>query len=167
MRDTLLWSPRTVLCVQLLALFDLDDTLVSRRDSLRSWGRDFTAARGLPASAADVVVDALDERARPNDFAGLRVTLGLRDSVESLWDTYVAGMAQRAHCREGVHEGLRSMKAHGWTIGIATNGAPNIQHAKVAGAGRSKKRWGGACRPIRRDASSAVQFNSEAKALQG
>nr|WP_202527706.1 HAD family hydrolase [Streptomyces sp. SID5770] len=121
--------------VQLLALFDLDDTLINRRDCLRGWARDFAATRGLPVSAARAVVDALDARARPDDFADLRLTLELQDSVESLWAEYVSGMAQRARCRDGVHNGLRTMKADGWAIGIATNGAPDIQRAKLAGAG--------------------------------
>ncbi|MER8231721.1 HAD family hydrolase [Streptomyces sp. NPDC094049] len=121
--------------MQLLALFDLDNTLIDRQASLQRWARDFIAARGLPEVRARVITEALGARAHPADFVGIKATLGLHDSADFLWAEYVVGMAQRARCRVGVHDGLRAMRTDGWTLGIATNGAPDIQHAKLEGAG--------------------------------
>ncbi|MFE0699224.1 HAD family hydrolase [Streptomyces sp. NPDC058872] len=128
-------ASRIVQRVQLLALFDLDNTLIDRQGALHDWACDFVSARGLPVVAARAITDALDARACPSDFARIKVALGLHDSVDSLWGAYVAGMARRARCQQGVREGLWGMKAGGWAIGIATNGAPDIQHAKLEGAG--------------------------------
>ncbi|MFC5805775.1 HAD family hydrolase [Streptomyces formicae] len=117
--------------MQLLALFDLDNTLIDRQGGLQEWVRDFSAARALPSHAECLVADTLRERAYPADFERLRDSLGLADSVDSLWGEYVDGMASRARCRVGLHGDLRCMREAGWTLGVITNGAADIQRAKL------------------------------------
>ncbi|MFD3943608.1 HAD family hydrolase [Streptomyces sp. NPDC058579] len=121
--------------MQLLALFDLDDTLIDRRRGLNEWAHAFTASRGRPADAARVITDMLSARAYPSDFVRIKAAFGLRDSPESLWSEYVFGMSSRARCGEGVRVGLAAMRAAGWTVGIATNGSADIQRAKLSSAG--------------------------------
>lgn len=121
--------------VQQLALFDLDNTLIARQGALSEWAHGFTTSRGMLDDAAYLITEMLSARAYPSDFARIKATLGLRDSLESLWSEYVSGMASRARCGEGVREGLAVMLAEGWTVGIATNGSADIQRAKLASAG--------------------------------
>ncbi|MGW5420210.1 HAD family hydrolase [Streptomyces sp. NPDC003943] len=121
-----------------LVLFDLDSTLIDRQIGLDSWVREFSTVRELPEPSARVISDILRARAHPQDFVRVKLALGLADSVDSLWRSYVSGMAQQVHCYDGVLDGLRSLKADGWSIGIATNGAPDIQYAKLDGAGLSE-----------------------------
>ncbi|MFI2347150.1 HAD family hydrolase [Streptomyces sp. NPDC019443] len=123
--------------MQLLALFDLDNTLIDRQGALEEWARDFSGSRGLPSEAERLIGGALRERAYPADFERLRDSLGLADPVDSLWGEYVNGMASRARCPEGLHSDLRRMRAAGWTLGVVTNGAADIQRAKLERAGLS------------------------------
>ncbi len=77
----------------------------------------------------------LKARAYPEHFEVLRATLGLQTSVKDLWSEYVTGMARKATCHPGIHSGLRKMREAGWTLGIVTNGAVDIQMAKLERAG--------------------------------
>ncbi|WP_353961730.1 HAD family hydrolase [Streptomyces sp. NBC_01619] len=121
--------------MQLLALFDLDDTLIDRQGALRAWAHDFAASNGRLADSARMITDMLSARAYPSDFVRIKAALSLHGSPESLWSEYVVGMSSRARCGEGVREGLAAMRAAGWTVGIATNGSADIQRAKLTSAG--------------------------------
>ncbi|MCX4778699.1 HAD family hydrolase [Streptomyces sp. NBC_01264] len=128
-------KPCTIDSVQLLALFDLDNTLIDRQGSLEEWAREFCESRVLPVQAEHVIVEALHARAYPADLARLRAVLSLADPVESLWSEYVSGMSARARCLPGLPGALARMRASGWTLGVVTNGAVDIQRAKLEGAG--------------------------------
>ncbi|MEU9149374.1 HAD-IA family hydrolase [Streptomyces sp. NPDC048417] len=119
----------------MLALFDLDDTLIDRRGGLEDWARGFVRSRRLPSETVFVICDRLRERACPSDFVELRETLGLVDAPDALWHEYVTGVARSVRCAPQVREWLRELRAAGWTIGIATNGAGDVQRAKLAAAG--------------------------------
>ncbi|MFF7802061.1 HAD family hydrolase [Streptomyces olivaceus] len=119
----------------MLVLFDLDNTLIDRRGALEAWAHGFTRSRYLPAEAESVIYERLRERAYPADFTYLRVALGLRDAPDDLWRQYVDGIARSARCFPGAREGLKALCGAGWTIGIATNGAGDIQRAKLAATG--------------------------------
>ncbi|NUW06803.1 HAD family hydrolase [Streptomyces sp. CAI-21] len=119
----------------MLALFDLDNTLIDRSTGLEHWARGFVHSRSLPREAEAVICDRLRERAHPEDFVGLRATLGLRDDPGDLWHEYVDGVARSVSCFPGAREGLEALRGGGWTIGIATNGAGDIQRAKLAATG--------------------------------
>ncbi|RFU82875.1 HAD family hydrolase [Streptomyces triticagri] len=116
----------------MLALFDLDDTLVDRRGGLAVWALGFARSRGLPAGSESVIRERLGDRARPEDFVHVRALLGLEDPPEALWREYVAGMARSARCFPGVREGLDALRSAGWVLGVATNGPGDIQRAKLA-----------------------------------
>ncbi|MGW0597295.1 HAD family hydrolase [Streptomyces sp. NPDC002776] len=119
----------------MLALFDLDNTLVDRRGGLEDWVRGFVRARRLPGEAQSIICERLRERAYPADFVHLREALGLSDDPGDLWREYVDGIARSVRCFPGVREGLEALRGEGWTLGIATNGAGDIQRAKLAALG--------------------------------
>lgn len=119
----------------MLALFDLDNTLIDRSAGLDRWARGFAHSRSLPQEAAAVICDRLRERATPEDFAGLGRALGLNEDPGGLWREYVDGIAQSVRCFPGTREGLEALRSAGWTTGIATNGAGDIQRAKLAATG--------------------------------
>lgn len=119
----------------MLALFDLDNTLIDRQGGLDAWAGDFARSRGLPEEAAALVRARLRARAYPDDFRYLRDELGLRDDADELWREYVDGAARSVRCFPGVPEGLTTLRGMGWTLGIATNGAVSIQRAKLHATG--------------------------------
>ncbi|MFD8461916.1 HAD family hydrolase [Streptomyces antimycoticus] len=77
----------------------------------------------------------LRDRAYPEDFVYLRDVLRLTDDAEDLWCEYVDGVARSVHCFPGVPEGLQALRSDGWKLGILTNGADDIQRAKIDRAG--------------------------------
>ncbi|MCZ1001080.1 HAD family hydrolase [Streptomyces mirabilis] len=119
----------------MLALFDLDNTLIDRSTGLDHWAHGFARSRSLRQEAEAVICDRLRERARPEDFVALRAALGLSDEPGDLWREYVDGIARSVRCFPGAREGLEALRGAGWTIGIATNGAGDIQRAKLAATG--------------------------------
>ncbi|OIJ96492.1 hydrolase [Streptomyces sp. MUSC 14] len=115
----------------MLALFDLDNTLIDRQGGLDAWAGAFARSRGLPDQAAALVTARLRDRAYPEDFDYLRDVLRLADGAEDLWREYVDGVTRSVRCFPGVLEGLQELRREGWTLGIATNGAVDIQRAKL------------------------------------
>ncbi|WP_343246145.1 HAD family hydrolase [Streptomyces sp. SID5785] len=120
---------------QVLALFDLDNTLIDRQAGLDTWVRQFVRARGLECGAEVIIRERLSERAYPSDFETLRARLGLAEPADALWQEYISGVARSVRCFPGVPEALSTLRAEGWTLGIATNGAGEIQRAKLAATG--------------------------------
>lgn len=119
----------------MLALFDLDNTLIDRSVGLEDWARSFMRSRRLPHEAESVICDRLRERAYPADFVHLREALGLSDDPGDLWHEYADGVARSVRCFPGVREGLAALRGAGWALGIATNGAVDIQSAKLYATG--------------------------------
>ncbi|MFC5719895.1 HAD family hydrolase [Streptomyces gamaensis] len=119
----------------MLALFDLDNTLIDRSGGLENWARGFVRSRRLGEAAESVICERLRDRAYPADFVHLREVLGLSDGPGDLWREYVDGVARSARCFPGVREGLEALRDEGWTLGVATNGAGDIQRAKLAATG--------------------------------
>ncbi|MFJ2833149.1 HAD family hydrolase [Streptomyces sp. NPDC087263] len=119
----------------MLALFDLDNTMIDRRGGLEDWARGFVRSRRLPGGAESVIYERLRERAYPADFVHLREALGLSDDPGDLWREYVDGIARSVRSFPGAREGLEALRGAGWTLGIATNGAEDIQRAKLAATG--------------------------------
>ncbi|AWK10758.1 hypothetical protein DDQ41_19720 [Streptomyces spongiicola] len=72
---------RTVQQVQLLALFDLDNTLSDRQGASEEWARAFSASRRLASDAERLTGGALRERAYPADFERLRASLSLGEAA--------------------------------------------------------------------------------------
>ncbi|MET8681831.1 HAD family hydrolase [Streptomyces sp. NPDC004647] len=124
--------------MQRLVLFDLDNTLLDRQWALAEWAADFCRTHGLDGGAEGHLVDALQERAYPATFERLRHELVLEEPAAKLWDDYVTGIAARVPRRPEVIEGLEQLHAARWRLGILTNGAADIQRAKIAAAGLTR-----------------------------
>ncbi|MFF4534233.1 HAD family hydrolase [Streptomyces sp. NPDC001407] len=118
-----------------LAFFDLDGTLADRQSALSDAVTALCRAHVLPPDAEQWLRTELVDRANAADFARLRDAFGLEVSAEQLWCEYVGLMAAASACRPEVLEGLARLRASGWTIGIVTNGAGDIQRAKLTATG--------------------------------
>ncbi|WP_331739625.1 HAD family hydrolase (plasmid) [Streptomyces goshikiensis] len=118
----------------MLALFDLDGTLIDRQAALSDAVTALCRAHAFNTSIEQWLRAALADRANPSDFARLRTDFGLTEPAEQLWKEYVDLIAGAATCRPEVLEGLRQLRAAAWTIGIVTNGASDIQRAKLDAA---------------------------------
>ncbi|MGK5545707.1 HAD family hydrolase [Streptomyces sp. URMC 127] len=118
-----------------LAFFDLDGTLIDRQSALSDAVTGLCRANALAPDAEQWLRTELADRAHATDFARLREAFGLQVPAEQLWHEYVGLMAAASACRTEVLEGLAHLRASGWTIGIVTNGASDIQRAKLTATG--------------------------------
>lgn len=117
------------------AFFDLDGTLADRQSALSDALTCLCRSRALGPDAERWLRIELADRATVNDFTRLRDAFGLEASATDLWQEYVDLMSAAVTCRPEVLEGLARLRAAAWTIGIITNGAGDIQRAKLAGTG--------------------------------
>lgn len=117
------------------AFFDLDGTLADRQSALNDAVTSLCRANALPPEAEQWLRTKLVDRANAADFARLREVFGLETSAPQLWQEYVDLMAAAVTCRPEVLEGLGRLRAAAWTIGVITNGASDIQRAKLVGTG--------------------------------
>ncbi|MEU4729619.1 HAD family hydrolase [Streptomyces sp. NPDC023588] len=118
-----------------LVIFDLDQTLVDRQSALSDTVAGLCRAHALGPDAEQWLRTELADRANAADFARLREAFGLEVPAAQLWQEYISRMASSVTCRPKVLEGLAHLRVAGWTIGIVTNGAGDIQRAKLAGTG--------------------------------
>ncbi|MFD0033022.1 HAD family hydrolase [Streptomyces sp. NPDC127172] len=119
----------------MLVLFDLDNTLVNRGIAFAEAVNALSNDHGYGLDIRNWLDTELADRANPQDFQRLVAHFGLRDDPGGLWNEYVHRIAAAVTCRPNVLEGLARLRATGWTIGIATNGAADIQRAKLAATG--------------------------------
>ncbi|KUM86539.1 MULTISPECIES: HAD family hydrolase [Streptomyces] len=122
-----------------LVLFDLDNTLVDRQGTLAGWAAEFTAQHGLENEDQANVLDMVAERAYPSTFEAIRTRYRLPMSTAELWQTYCTDIAALVSCQAGVLDGLEELRAAGWRVGVATNGAADIQRAKLRATGISER----------------------------
>ncbi|MFJ3861766.1 HAD family hydrolase [Streptomyces sp. NPDC090085] len=118
-----------------LALFDLDGTLADRQSALNDAVTGLCRAHALAPVAEQWLRTELADRANAEDFARLREVFGLDTPAAQLWQEYVSLMAAAVTCRPEVLESLTRMRESAWTIGVITNGAGDIQRAKLAATG--------------------------------
>ncbi|MFE0776917.1 HAD family hydrolase [Streptomyces sp. NPDC058861] len=118
-----------------LALFDLDGTLVDRQAAVHDALTMLCRAHDFDTTTEQWLRTELVDRANPSNFVRLRDVFGLALSADQLWREYVGLMSVAATCRPEVLEGLARLREAAWTIGIITNGAGDIQRAKLAGTG--------------------------------
>ncbi|MFD5110413.1 HAD family hydrolase [Streptomyces cinereoruber] len=122
----------------MLALFDLDNTLIDRQGGLEKWARHFVQSRSLPPTAEAVISEQLRVRAYSVDLAEIGTAFELGASEGDLWREYTEGMAGAARCLPGAESGLGKLRGMGWTLGVATNGAGDIQRAKLTSTGLTR-----------------------------
>ncbi|MFI7324212.1 HAD family hydrolase [Streptomyces rubiginosohelvolus] len=122
-----------------LALFDLDNTLVDRRGALAVWAAEFTTRHGLEDEERTYVLGLVAQRAYPSTFDVIRTRYRLPMSTAELWHTYRTDIAALVSCPAEVLEGLDELRAAGWRVGVATNGAADIQRAKLRATGISER----------------------------
>ncbi|MFD6186801.1 HAD family hydrolase [Streptomyces goshikiensis] len=119
----------------MFAIFDLDGTLIDRQVALSDAVTALCREHAFNTPIEHWLRAALADRANPSDFARLRVDFGLTEPAEQLWQEYVDLITEAVTCRPEVLEGLHQLRAAAWTIGIATNGASDIQRAKLDAVG--------------------------------
>lgn len=120
---------------QPLVLFDLDNTLVDRRGTLGGWAAEFVSRHGLGDEARTYVLGMVSERTYPSTFDTIRTRFRLTAPTEELWRAYCADIAAMVSCSDEVLHGLDELRAAGWRVGVATNGAADIQWAKLRATG--------------------------------
>lgn len=118
-----------------LALFDLDGTLVDRRAAFADAIADLAHDHAYGPEIEGWLLTELADHADRSDFDRLRATFRIEESSEHLWRVYVDRMAAAVHCRPAVLDSLARLKDAGWSVGVATNGASDIQRAKVQATG--------------------------------
>lgn len=121
--------------VQRMALFDLDDTLVDRRRGFQVRVHDFVTGLGLGLDAEGWLLEAMADRAYREDFEAFRHAFHLESTSAELWSGYVTHMAEATPCPDGVLADLDDLRRDGWRVAVVTNGAADIQHAKLARTG--------------------------------
>ncbi|MEV7082405.1 HAD family hydrolase [Streptomyces sp. NPDC093516] len=121
-----------------LALFDLDGTLIDRQTAVRDALTALCRAHDFDTATEQWLRTELVDRANPDNFVRLRDVFGLAVSAGQLWQEYVDLMAAAVTCRPEVLEVLARLRAAAWTIGIVTNGASDVQRAKVAATGLAR-----------------------------
>jgi putative hydrolase of the HAD superfamily len=106
-----------------LAIFDLDNTLIDRDSSFRSWITRFDAAD------AEWLIEADGDGfvAREAFLGAIRDRLGVHISRES----YNAAIVEAVELDPAVPLALQRLRAAGWTLAICTNGSTRQQWAKL------------------------------------
>ncbi|MET7594673.1 HAD family hydrolase [Streptomyces sp. NPDC005481] len=122
-----------------LVLFDLDSTLVDRWEALAVWAAEFTTRHGLEGEEQTYVLGLVAQRAYPSTFDVIRTRHRLPMSTAELWHTYCTDIAALVSCQADVLDDLEELRAAGWRVGVATNGAADIQRAKLRATGISER----------------------------
>lgn len=115
--------------------FDLDGTLADRQSAFGDAVTGLCRANALTPDAEQWLRTELAERANAADFARLRDAFGLETPAADLWQEYIDLMSAAVTCRPEVLKGLARLRSAAWTIGVITNGAGDIQRAKLAATG--------------------------------
>lgn len=123
------------MAVPRFAIFDVDGTLIDRQTAFSDAVTALCRTHGSGNEIEQWLLTELADRANASDFARLRETFALPVSAAQLWQEYVDLMAAAVTCRSEVLAGLAHLRAAAWTIGIVTNGASDIQRAKLSTTG--------------------------------
>jgi FMN phosphatase YigB (HAD superfamily) len=121
----------------MLALFDLDGTLVDRHAGLRAWAAEFCVDRGLDPAEADWLVkaDGGGLVAKEEFFGAVRERYGLSESFDDLFRQYRERQPTLIPVFDGVLDGLARLRAAGWRIGVVTNGYESVQTRTLTSTG--------------------------------
>jgi putative hydrolase of the HAD superfamily len=119
-----------------LALFDLDDTLIDREAAYHRWAIEFIAGLGVDDGGADaevgwmVEVDDLGMTDRDAWAAAVAERYRLDGDPRQLRIGWHQAYLAHYRLEPPVADGLRQLRAAGWTLGIITNG-PAGQEEKI------------------------------------
>ena len=120
-----------------LALFDLDDTLISSKDAFVAWVEEVVATQDAGGDARWFVDNEhIFWTGTPEDaFRGLVEHFGLAAEPAELLADYRERMVGLLKPYDGVLDGLEALRDAGWRIGIVTNGFGHFQNAKIDAVG--------------------------------
>ncbi|MBM0255537.1 HAD family hydrolase [Micromonospora sp. 4G55] len=120
----------------MLALFDLDNTLVDRSAAIRRWAQMLAGHEGLSGDAVEAIVgaDGEGEVPRPEFLAVVQALPGMRMRLKELQDWYVANYASCYLPDDNSVRALTMLRDAGWTIGVVTNGSKVRTVEKLARA---------------------------------
>ncbi|WP_049871410.1 HAD family hydrolase [Catenulispora acidiphila] len=120
-----------------LALFDLDDTLISSKGAFIAWTEELVAAHSSPADVRWFIDNEhIFWTGSPDDaFRGLVEHFGLAADPAELLADYQFRMVDLLKPFDGVLDGLEALRDAGWRIGIVTNGFGDFQNAKIDAVG--------------------------------
>lgn len=120
-----------------LALFDLDDTLISSKDAFIAWIDELVTAYGVGGDALGFLEkEHVFWTGSPDDpFRGLVEYFGLPAEPAELKHAYSIRMIELLTPFPGVVDGLEALRDAGWRIGIVTNGFGDFQNAKIDAVG--------------------------------
>lgn len=124
---------------RLFVLFDLDNTLVDRKRALADWVAEFATRHGLEDEEQWHVLDMVADRAYPSTFDMIRTRYRLPISTTELWRAYCTDIGALVSCQAEVLDGLDELRAVGWRVGVATNGAVEIQRTKLQATGIAER----------------------------
>jgi HAD superfamily hydrolase (TIGR01509 family) len=119
-----------------LALIDLDGTLVDRDRGFASWARAFVAERELGDGALTWLEQTDREvKDRSEFFALVNERFPSAGGASGLWNDYRAQMPRLAPAFPGVLDALARLRERGWRLGVITNGRVDNQIGKLRRAG--------------------------------
>jgi HAD superfamily hydrolase (TIGR01549 family) len=126
--------------VALLALFDLDNTLIDRDAGYRLWAERFLAARDVGDDAAVdelawlVEMDGEGLAPRLELFGAVKARYDLHEDAEALYRAYTDALGSLYTPDPAVLDALGALRVAGFKTAVITNG-PASQEVKIRAAG--------------------------------
>jgi putative hydrolase of the HAD superfamily len=122
--------------VAVLALVDLDGTIVDRDAAFARWLQIFAEAYRLtPQQRAWAGEWDQQTKERGRFFGGLVEHLSLDVSASQVWADYRTAMPTLTTAFPGVEHALRNLKSIGWQLVVLTNGQVDNQIGKLRSTG--------------------------------
>lgn len=121
-------------------LFDLDETLVDRQNSLARYICDLYGRYALPLDGYEVFyrrfveLDRFGYAARHDVFAALIREFGVDTTVDAWMEDFRQNAWTECLCFADTFDVLRAMRRRGYKLGIVTNGSHESQRAKIRAA---------------------------------
>ncbi|PSJ30570.1 hypothetical protein B7P34_00720 [Streptosporangium nondiastaticum] len=117
-----------------VGLFDLDDTLVRRRETFGRWAAEFADDHGVPLEWL-LKTDLAYSSRRVEFFELAKAAFGLKPPVSELHAQYRRRMPELVEPDPQVCATLARLRAAGWRLGVVTNGMVDNQTNKLHRAG--------------------------------